>query len=75
MIRAVAIIKTTVHVIRSVHYRVHKSLQVRGPVLIFSNKLGFYSEQLLDPRPTPKLEDPPHTIPTCLLPVVHWLSP
>jgi hypothetical protein len=41
-----------------VHYRVHKNLPVPRRCVTFRNKLFFYGEELLAPRPTPKLEDP-----------------
>jgi len=39
------------------HYRVYKGPPISMPYIIFRNKLVFYSEELLAPRPTPKLED------------------
>jgi hypothetical protein len=46
-----------------VHHRVHKSPPLVPPcpmlLMNFHNKLIFYGEELLAPRPTPKLEDHP----------------
>jgi hypothetical protein len=36
-----------------VHYRIQKSPPISSPCLTFRNKLGFYGEELLAPRPTP----------------------
>jgi hypothetical protein len=40
-----------------VHYRVHKSPTVPRPCVTFRNKLVFKGDELLAPRPTPKLEE------------------
>jgi len=40
-----------------VHRRVNKTSQTPRPCSTFRNKLLFCDEELLDPRPTPKLED------------------
>jgi hypothetical protein len=42
-----------------VRYRVHNSSPIRMPYVTFRNKLAFYGEELLAPRPTPKLENHP----------------
>ena len=41
-----------------VHYRTHKRLQQASRMWVLLNKV-FYWEELLAPRPTPKLEDHP----------------
>jgi hypothetical protein len=44
-----------------VHYRTHKS------PIVFRNMVIFYGEELLAPRPTPKLEDHPlSTVHDCI---------
>jgi hypothetical protein len=40
-----------------IYYRVHKSHPIPMPSVTFRNKVSFYGEALLAPRPTPKLED------------------
>jgi hypothetical protein len=39
-----------------INYRVHKSPPILMPCVTFRNKLDFYGEELLAPRPTPTLE-------------------
>jgi hypothetical protein len=38
-------------------YPVNKSLPIPIPYVMFRNQLDFYSDELLSPHPTPKLED------------------
>jgi len=54
----------------NVHYRVHKSLKIQGLCVMFRDNF-FYGEEILAPRPTPKLEDPPYRITTWLPTTVH----
>jgi hypothetical protein len=39
-----------------IHYGVHRSPPIPRPCVTFRNKVVSYSEQLLFPRPTPKVE-------------------
>jgi len=49
------------------HYRANRSPQILRPSVTFRNKLAFYGDELLAPRPTPNVEDYPlSTVRDCL---------